>query len=355
MDEVGSRNFTRAIEIEEICFQLMEQIINGRAILKINSEDSSSSIQETDEFLFDSNDSKKCQKSINFKRKTSRGNFTLTINALQRAHQMLLGGLKEKINIRSFFYELKPYYVELKVEKVNNAVENIRKLLNCNRWDLGFTATSKGLVAGDITLKFQDKSIVYKSSQGDLIPQEINELCSIETNAKYILVVEKDTVFQKLIGNREKLLVRENCIMITGKGEPDIPTRILVNYLSEIENIPTFILVDNNPHGFEIMCTYRFGSKNHKQWAAPSARWLGIHPIEMKPLQIKTTTLKEIEKSKLNSLMIRNDIQLSKELKKQLKKMKKIGKADVESVMKLGTNYFSTSYIPVKIKLKEFY
>lgn len=122
---------------------------------------------------------------------------------------------------------------------------------------LGFVATSKGLVAGDFTLIFNDKSIVYKSSQGDLIPQEINELCSIETTAEYILVVEKDTVFQNLLGNREKLLTRENCIMITGKGEPDLPTRILVNYLAEVKNIPTYILVDNNPHGFEIMCTYR--------------------------------------------------------------------------------------------------
>lgn len=127
----------RAIEIEDICFQLLEQIRNGRAILKINSEESSNSWQESDEFLIDSNDSKQSQTAINFKRKASRTNFALTVTALQRAHQMLLTGSKEKINIRSFFYELKPCFGDLKVERVNNAVENVRKLLNCNRWDLG--------------------------------------------------------------------------------------------------------------------------------------------------------------------------------------------------------------------------
>lgn len=67
------------------------------------------------------------------------------------------------------------------------------------------------------------------------------------------------------------------------------------------------------------------------------------------------TNLSENDKSKLSSLLIRSDIQLSKELRKELKRMKKIGKADVENVMKLGTNYFSTAYIPLKIKIKEFY
>lgn len=115
----------------------MEQLINGSAVLKINTDDSWNSIDDSDELLIDSNDSKKSLTSINFKRKASRNNFALIITTLQRAHKILLSGSNEKINIRSFYYELKPYFDDLRVEKVNNAVENTRKLLNCNRWDIG--------------------------------------------------------------------------------------------------------------------------------------------------------------------------------------------------------------------------
>ena len=121
----------------------------------------------------------------------------------------------------------------------------------------GFVATSKGLVAGDLTLNFNKKSITYIKSRGDLIPQEMYELSSIKTSVNFVLVVEKDTIFQKLLGDRDKCPEYLNCILITGKGEPDIATRILVNRLAEIEKLPTYILVDNDPYGFEIMCTYR--------------------------------------------------------------------------------------------------
>ena len=44
------------------------------------------------------------------------------------------------------------------------------------------------------------------------------------------------------------------------RGYPDLATRRLVHILSEDKKIPSFALVDNDPHGIEILATYMFGS-----------------------------------------------------------------------------------------------
>ena len=92
-----------------------------------------------------------------------------------------------------------------------------------------------------------------------MIPQEVFDLTleQIETTADFVLVVEKDTIFQKLLGDTEQCPKELNCILITGKGEPDRATRCIVKLLAEGKKLPTFILVDSDPYGFEIMCTYR--------------------------------------------------------------------------------------------------
>lgn len=49
-------------------------------------------------------------------------------------------------------------------------------------------------------------------------------------------------------------------LLSQGKGYPDLATRQLVKMIWDKLKIPIFILVDADPHGFDIMCTYRFGS-----------------------------------------------------------------------------------------------
>lgn len=45
------------------------------------------------------------------------------------------------------------------------------------------------------------------------------------------------------------------------KGYPDSNTRLLIRKIWDQLHIPILCLVDADPHGIEIMCTYRFGSK----------------------------------------------------------------------------------------------
>ena len=116
--------------------------------------------------------------------------------------------------------------------------------------------TSKGLVAGELTLALSDNRVIDCTVPGGaLIPHIASNLISVRTTAKMLLIVEKDAVFQKLL--EDDCTSSLGCILITGKGYPDVATRMLVKLLSEKLELPVYIIVDADPFGVDIMCVYR--------------------------------------------------------------------------------------------------
>lgn len=125
---------------------------------------------------------------------------------------------------------------------------------NINYLDL--LPTSKGLVAGELTFTLTDNRIIDCTVPGGvLIPHNISEVISVRTRAKMVLIVEKDAVFQKLL--KDDCTSSLSCILVTGKGYPDVTTRMLVKLLSEKLELPVYIIVDADPFGVDIMCVYR--------------------------------------------------------------------------------------------------
>lgn len=111
------------------------------------------------------------------------------------------------------------------------------------------------MIAGDLTLHIDEEIKEYTPQSYHPVPDVIPNVTSFRTNAEYVLVVEKDSAFQRLLA--EGCPAFNKCIMITGKGYPDIPTRMIVKLLSEKAALPVYALVDADPYGFEIMCVYR--------------------------------------------------------------------------------------------------
>lgn len=95
---------------------------------------------------------------------------------------------------------------------------------------------------------------------GTLIPQDINDIVEVHSAAYFILVVEKESIFHKLIEEDLPNKLTRPFIMITGKGFPDLNTQLFLKKLWMVMSIPVFILVDADPHGINIMLNYRFGS-----------------------------------------------------------------------------------------------
>ncbi|GJN23283.1 hypothetical protein PR202_gb10919 [Eleusine coracana subsp. coracana] len=141
------------------------------------------------------------------------------------------------------------------------------------------------------------------------VPVNIEAIKDLVSVAQYILVVEKETVFQRLANDKfcEKtaaLLLQEEATQIfQQEGMLFILQVSLVcycngipfkhyfhhprflRYLVEQLHLPVFCLVDSDPYGFDIMATYKFGSLklayDAKFLRVPNIRWLGVFTSDL--------------------------------------------------------------------------
>lgn len=85
------------------------------------------------------------------------------------------------------------------------------------------------------------------------------EQMKFTVSARYVIVVEKDAIFQRLV--EDKIFLTLPCIIVTGKGIPDLATRIFLSKLYSLcPELLFFGLVDWNPSGVLILSTYKYGS-----------------------------------------------------------------------------------------------
>ncbi|PAV89609.1 hypothetical protein WR25_19652 [Diploscapter pachys] len=70
----------------------------------------------------------------------------------------------------------------------------------------------------------------------------------ILTHCDNVLVVEKDTVFQKLIDSSFHTILPKT-LLVTGKGYPDICTRRFLSWLQSQLGVPIYGCFDADPHG----------------------------------------------------------------------------------------------------------
>lgn len=107
-------------------------------------------------------------------------------------------------------------------------------------------------------------------------------------------MVEKDAVFQRLV--QERLFDRIPCVLLTGRGMPDVASRAMLVALAEAAGatVPVLGLVDWNPGGVAILAAYKLGSVGMGLEAAalavPQLGWLGMTADMAVALPITATT-----------------------------------------------------------------
>ncbi|XP_006881722.1 PREDICTED: meiotic recombination protein SPO11 isoform X1 [Elephantulus edwardii] len=242
---------------------------------------------------------------------------------------------------------------------VDNIINDVSCMLKVPRRSLHILSTSKGLIAGSLSYIEEDGTRVNCTgcSTGVAVPSNIQGLRNIITDAKFLLIVEKDATFQRLLDDNfcSKM---SPCIMVTGKGVPDLNTRLLVRKLWDSFHIPPFTLVDADPHGIEIMCIYKYGSMSMSFEAhnltVPAIRWLGLLPSDIKRLNIPKNTfipLTKRDQMKLDSILKRPYVTCQPFWRKELEIManSKI-KAEIQALTFISSDYLSRVYLPNKLK-----
>ncbi|KAK4741223.1 hypothetical protein SAY87_024811 [Trapa incisa] len=272
--------------------------------------------------------------------------FVRVWKVMELCFQILVEG--KQVTQRELFYKLlctSPDYFSSQLQ-VNKTIQDVVALLQCSRYSLGIIASSRGLEPGKEEIDCSTSSSGYAIS-GDL---SLLDNLVMRTNARYIIVVEKHAIFQRLVEDR--VFNQIPSIIITARGYPDIATRFLLHRMSRnFPELPILALVDWNPAGLAILCTFKFGSIGMGLEAyryACNVKWLGLRGDDLALIpQESLTQLKPKDLQIAKSLMSSEILQ--ENYREELQVMTQSGRrAEIEALYFNGYDYLG-KYIAKKI------
>ncbi len=272
-------------------------------------------------------------------------------------------------SIRDLYYALKrtiPQTKENTFEEQAESdpiIEDVEAMLNTLREKLHLKADRKGYMAGRVVLHDAGDRIncAKMGSSGWAIPSDVEEemIKFDDVKANYVLVVEKDAVWQRL--NEDKFWKKQNCIIITGKGQPARGARRLVNRLHKEYKLPVYVLTDADPWGYYIYSVIKQGSINlsflSDRLGTPDAKFIGLTTMDVEKFKIpRNVTIKLNKGDEKRIKEMRNYVWFKpKPWQNELKHMLKAGhKLELEALSAKGIKFISQKYLPQKIKNQDF-
>nr|AIW60886.1 Spo11 [Schmidtea mediterranea] len=287
------------------------------------------------------------------KRKTASELCILSI-----IHQLLIKNMKS--TKRNIFYMNIELFVNQKY--LDFIIECISKKIGLSRIEMNIEASSKSLIYGDVMLNHRVNEPIHclsshngiNLSSGFTFSQKGLKLI------KFILVVEKDATFQNLI-DRNFCSLFNPSILITAKGFPDLNCRFLLNSRdSTIINIPVFCLVDADPFGLSIYCSFKYGSKkfslldaNQDIIRSHNMKLIGLLATDIEKLQFQKNeilTLSPADKRILVGIQNEKFYMTDSDVKLQVECFSRLqAKAEIQSLDNLGTDYLIKEYLYKKL------
>ena len=297
--------------------------------------------------------------------------FTSIVRLMEIVYRLL--ATNQFTTLRSLYYALQSHFHNQ--TESNRAVMAICKILKVSRHSLGIIASSKGLFCGsiEITRKGTRSGHVVNhyidgstmEIEGILINSEWIErndegktkhgidIQIVSKNAKVILVIEQDGIYRHLAANR--IFDRYPCILVTGKGFPDVATRALVHALHRELRIPVVGLCDCNPFGVSLLSTYydageSMGIDGGRRYSVP-VTWIGLRPTDVD--QIKSNLLpdqlqplSENDQKKIDTLLRMDaDGFVTDEVKSEVQCMRDLGvKVQLDALHWIG-QYYMTNWV----------
>ena len=242
-------------------------------------------------------------------------------------------------------------------------IEDVEAMLDMLREELHLKADRKGYLAGPITIEDSGDSIDARKmgSSGWAIPSNVeSEIINFRNcEAKFILMIEKDAVFQRL--NEDKFWKNQNCIIMTGKGQPARGERRLLNRLHKEFKLPVYVLADADVWGYYIYSVIKQGSINlsflSDRLGTPDAKYIGLTTRDVEKFDIpRNVTIKLNEQDKKRAKEMLNYVWFKpKEWQQEIRNMLRLGyKLELEALSAKGIKFISEVYLPEKIKSKDF-
>ncbi len=254
----------------------------------------------------------------------------------------------------------------------DSVIRDIEVLLGLLREEMLILSKEKGKVVGYMRIRSGDDVIdLSKMGHGAYAIESTPDLIEfLDVDAEYVLVIEKDAVFQQL--HRIGYWKKHKVILVTSAGQPDRATRRFVRRLNEELKLPVYILTDADPYGWYIYSVFKIGSitlsYESERLATPSARFIGVSMTDIfgDPQRGKKPYLTEKERKHYIIKAKPADIKRAKEIinykwfqtKQWIKEinifLSKKAKLEIEALASKGLRFLADKYIPEKITVKDW-
>src|ERR671930_329703 len=243
-------------------------------------------------------------------------------------------------------------------ENSDDAIKAVELLTNVPREEFSVTSKPKGMISGPITLRVGGDIIdcnLGSRATSQLIPTKIRDVEIIDVKANFVMVVEKDTVLNNI--RKSGFIQKYNAILLTGSGEPDRATRMMVKTLNEEWKKPVVIFADADPWGLGIALRYKIGSESlsydSKRLVTPNARVLGMLFSDIYEYNIPEVARLDASDEDINRAndMKKNPWFQDKKWQKELNLfLQKKEKCELDAFFKHGFKYLAETYLPQKLR-----
>ncbi|HKR73479.1 MAG TPA: hypothetical protein VJR94_05145 [Candidatus Nitrosocosmicus sp.] len=244
-------------------------------------------------------------------------------------------------------------------EDSDNAIKAVELLTGIPREEFSVTSKPKGMISGPIKLRVGGDIIdcnLGSRATSQLIPTNIGDVQIEDVKADFVMVVEKDTVLNNI--RKSGFIQKYNAILLTGSGEPDRATRMMVKILNEKWKKPVVVFADADPWGLGIALRYKIGSESlsydSERLVTPNAQVLGMmfsDIYEFNIPEVARLTATEEDVNRANDMKKKPWMQ-NKQWQKELNLfLNKKEKCELDAFFKHGFKYLSETYLPQKLRL----
>jgi DNA topoisomerase-6 subunit A len=291
--------------------------------------------------------------------------FVQTVEAAALAKELI--DVNKHLSLREAFYRMKRTLPGSNINLVdeqtesNDAIEDLELVSNSSREQLHINANKMGSVAGKIVIEDKGDTIDWSKlgSGGWAIPSNVEDIIFKKVNAKFVIYMEKAAEWERL--HEDKVWDKLNCVIISSQGQATRGVRRLLQRLHIEHDLPIYILVDGDPWGIYIYSVIKYGSISlahiSEKLALPDAKLLGLTADDVIKYDLKKHLIKfeEVDKKRLEQVKNYDWFKDSKEWQRQFKLWKELnGKVELAALSSKGITFISDTYIPNKIKHKEF-
>ena len=279
-------------------------------------------------------------------------------------------------SIRGLYYMLKHTIDGTKEETFDDqgdcdpVIEDLEVTLDALREELHLYASNRGNLIGDLTLLDlvmdpdgnEPINCLTVGRNGFSIPSivEPNSIKFLKCNAKFILHVEKDTVYNRFVEDR--FFEKYQCLLTHGSGQPPRGVRRMLFRLHNELKLPVYCLLDNDPWGYYIYSVIKQGSINlafeSRRMAIPAAKYMGLRSKDYERCELNssvTIKLSDSDKKRIGQIARYPWFEKKKMWQREFKQMLSNDfKLEVESLINRDLSYVTEEYVPQRLTDRDF-